>query len=72
MKSELVHEEHGTVIIKITGKNVWEAFKNEPGKHVVQRVPPTEKNGRRQTSVVTVVVVPLPPEKDNTEHPMLC
>lgn len=62
MKSELVHEEHGTVIIKITGKNVWEAFKNEPGKHVVQRVPPTEKNGRRQTSVITVVVVPLPPE----------
>lgn len=62
LKSELVHQEHGCVIIKITGKNVWEAFKNEPGKHVVQRVPPTEKNGRRQTSVITVVVVPLPPE----------
>jgi len=62
LKSELVHQEHGCVIIKITGKNVWDAFKNEPGKHVVQRVPPTEKNGRRQTSVITVVVVPLPPE----------
>lgn len=50
------------MILKLSGKNVWEAFKNEPGKHVVQRVPPTERNGRRQTSVITVVVVPLPPE----------
>jgi peptide chain release factor 1 len=62
LKCECVHQEHGSVILKLSGKNVWEAFKNEPGKHVVQRVPPTEKNGRRQTSVITVVVVPLPPE----------
>jgi protein subunit release factor A len=32
----------------------------ESGKHCVQRVPPTEKSGRRQTSLVTVEVLPLP------------
>lgn len=55
-------EELGHAILKISGKGVWKAFKNEGGKHVVQRIPPTERNGRRQTSVVTVGVLPLPPE----------
>lgn len=35
---------------------------------MVQRVPPTERNGRRQTSVLTVAVLPLPPE--NTQQPL--
>lgn len=52
----------GHVVIKFTGRGIWKAFKNETGKHIVQRVPPTERNGRRQTSVVSVVVLPLPPE----------
>jgi len=34
-------------------------FANESGKHVVQRVPPTESKGRRHTSVVAVAVLPL-------------
>lgn len=34
-------------------------FKNETGSHVVQRIPPTEVKGRRQTSVVSVVILPL-------------
>jgi len=50
------------------GKGVWKAFQNEPGKHVVQRVPPTERSGRRQTSIITVAVMPLPPE--NTQEPL--
>lgn len=37
-------------------------FNNEVGKHCIQRVPPTERNGRKQTSIVTVSVMPLPPE----------
>jgi peptide chain release factor 1 len=49
-------------MLKVMGKNVWTAFKNEPGKHVVQRVPPTERSGRWQTSVISVAVLPLPPE----------
>lgn len=34
-------------------------FENEPGKHVVQRVPPTESKGRFHTSIVSVAVLPL-------------
>lgn len=65
---EVLTKEHGHAIAKITGKGVWKAFQNEPGKHVVQRVPPTERGGRRQTSIVTVAVMPLPPE--NTQEPL--
>lgn len=65
---EVLTEEHGHFIVKINGQNVWKAFKHEPGKHVVQRVPPTERNGRRQTSIITVVVMPLPPEY--TQEPL--
>ena len=50
-------------MLKVMGRNVWQAFKNEPGKHVVQRVPPTERSGRWQTSVISVAVLPLPPER---------
>lgn len=56
-------EENGHIIAKIAGKSVSKLFKNESGKHVVQRVPPTEKSGRVQTSVLTVVVLSLPPQK---------
>lgn len=34
-------------------------FALEPGGHRWQRVPPTEKRGRRHTSTVTVAVLPL-------------
>lgn len=39
-------------------------FKNEPGGHRWQRIPPTEKRGRVQTSTVTVAVLrePTPQE----------
>lgn len=39
-------------------------FKNEPGGHRWQRIPPTEKKGRVQTSTVTVAVLrePTPAE----------
>jgi peptide chain release factor 1 len=45
--------------LRFAGPGVWKAFENEPGKHVVQRVPPTERNGRRHTSVVSVAVLPI-------------
>lgn len=34
------------------------AFSLEPGIHRIQRIPPTEKRGRRQTSTVAVAVLP--------------
>ena len=58
LKSEILTKEYGHVRVKVTGKDVWKRFKNENGKHIVQRVPVTERNGRRQTSVITVAVIP--------------
>lgn len=33
-------------------------LKHEPGGHRIQRIPPTERNGRVHTSTVTVAVIP--------------
>lgn len=62
LRYEVLTSDLGHRTLKFIGKGVWKAFKNESGKHVVQRVPPTERNGRRQTSIITVAVLPLPPE----------
>ncbi len=62
LKSETLSQENGHALMKVTGRNVWKSFQHEPGKHVVQRVPPTERSGRRQTSVISVAVLSLPPE----------
>jgi peptide chain release factor 1 len=43
--------------VRIDGAGCWDAFGAESGKHVVQRVPPTELKGRRHTSVVAVAVL---------------
>lgn len=59
LKSEILDSDIGRVSAKICGEGVIKAFENEAGKHVVQRVPPTETNGRVQTSVVVVAVLPL-------------
>ncbi|MCL5438725.1 MAG: PCRF domain-containing protein [Patescibacteria group bacterium] len=45
-------------IIKISGNNVFGAFKYEAGVHRVQRIPKTEKRGRVHTSTATVSVLP--------------
>jgi peptide chain release factor 1 len=58
----VLNDSKGHISIKFSGRNIWKAFKYETGKHIVQRVPPTERSGRRQTSVISVVVLPLPPE----------
>jgi peptide chain release factor 1 len=64
LKSELLDTDHGHVVCKITGKGCWKAFKNEPGKHCVQRYPKTERGGRRHTSMISVAVLPIPPERE--------
>lgn len=46
----------GKVSLVFVGEHVQRLFAQESGKHCVQRVPPTEKRGRRQTSIITVAV----------------
>ncbi len=44
------------VILKIKGFEAFMFLQKEAGIHRIQRVPPTETQGRRQTSTVTVAV----------------
>jgi peptide chain release factor 1 len=53
-------EKEGDILLRVEGENALNAFSRESGKNVVQRVPQTEKAGRRQTSLVSVAVLPLP------------
>lgn len=45
------------VSIWISGNNIFNFFQNEIGCHRFQRVPPTEKYNRVQTSTITVAVL---------------
>jgi peptide chain release factor 1 len=63
LSGEILLSTEGHVVAKFAGPNVWDAFKHEGGKHCVQRVPPTESNGRRHTSMVSVAVLPIPEER---------
>lgn len=56
----LERERPGDVLLRISGEDCDRRLAGECGKHVIQRVPRTEKHGRRQTSVVSVAVLPLP------------
>lgn len=49
----------GHILAKVTGKGAGCAFRHEMGKHVIQRIPPTENKGRKQTSVVSVGILPI-------------
>lgn len=50
-------------MLKVSGKDLGK-LQNESGQHIVQRVSPTERSGRRHTSVISVAVLPLPPQYD--------
>lgn len=58
-KSEILLNENGNAVLKIFGMDLNNKFILESGKHIVQRVPPTESKGRRQTSVVSVALLPF-------------
>jgi len=47
------------VLARFKGSGAWEAFRHETGKHCVQRCPPTERRGRRHTSIVSVALLPM-------------
>lgn len=59
---EVSERQAGLVVLCVTGRGALEAFKDEAGGHRWQRVPPTEKRGRVQTSTITVAVLPEPTE----------
>ena len=59
LKCDVLYSSDSHITLGIRGRNVLTFFENEPGKHVVQRVPPTESKGRRHTSVISVAVVPI-------------
>lgn len=52
------------IIFRATGKDAQKVFEHEAGGHRWQRIPPTEKRGRRQTSTITVAVLPEPTQKE--------
>ena len=55
--AEILDERPGFISVIITGNKVQALFKDEPGGHRYQRIPPTEKRGRVQTSTITVAVM---------------
>lgn len=54
----IVEERPGLCILEVSGKLAEKTFENESGGHRWQRIPPTEKRGRVQTSTITVAVLP--------------
>jgi peptide chain release factor 1 len=59
----------GYAVFRFSGKDAKAIFAPESGGHRFQRVPPTEKKGRRQSSTVTVAVLPEPtPQELKVRH----
>lgn len=48
------------MVFTVDGKTSARVFENDPGGHRWQRIPDTEKNGRIQTSTITVAVLEMP------------
>lgn len=67
---ERIESDWGHAVAKFSGNGVWDAFKQEVGKHCVQRIPPTEANDRKQTSFVSVAVTALPEDKVSKPLPL--
>jgi peptide chain release factor 1 len=61
---ELVDERAGVAVMRISGKGAAELFAGEAGGHRWQRIPPTERKGRVQTSTITVAVLAEPKEHE--------
>lgn len=57
---EILEQAAGFVALRITGRDAEAAFRDEPGGHRWQRVPPNERKGRVQTSTITVAIMPEP------------
>lgn len=53
----LVDERSGFAVLIVEGRGAMRLFEAEAGGHRWQRIPPTEKRGRVQTSTITVAVL---------------
>lgn len=60
--AEIIEERPGLLVFRVSGAEADRTFENEAGGHRWQRIPPTERNGRVQTSTVTVAVLQEPTE----------
>lgn len=65
---EIIEDRPGLITFRVTGKKAEKYFNNESGGHRIQRVPPTEKRGRVQTSTITVAVMPEPSQVEVVIH----
>lgn len=54
---QTVEQRPGRIVLRIAGDSARRLFEPEAGGHRWQRVPPTERNGRRQSSTVTVAIL---------------
>jgi len=61
---ELLDKCSGYVCFRVVGEKALECFKNESGGHRWQRIPPTERRGRIQTSTITVAVLKEASQQD--------
>jgi peptide chain release factor 1 len=59
---EILEQRRGLIVFRAAGPGAAERFRDEPGGHRWQRVPPGEKRDRVHTSTVTVAVLPEPTE----------
>ncbi len=59
LKTEVLYSVYGHAVLKISGERVFEYFKHETGNHVIQRIPKNQSKGMKQTSYVSVGVLPL-------------
>ena len=62
--AEIIDDRPGILIFRVTGKKAGKLFANEAGGHRWQRIPPSEKRGRRHSSTVTVAVLREPTEAE--------
>jgi peptide chain release factor 1 len=53
----VLEQRAGLVVARVTGRGARALFAGEVGGHRWQRVPPTEKRGRMQTSTITVAML---------------
>jgi peptide chain release factor 1 len=60
----VVERRPGLVIAHVTGRGARALFEGEAGGHRYQRVPPTEKRGRVQSSTITVAILDEPEQHE--------
>lgn len=56
--AEIVSDLDAMVTLRFRGRGAVESFKQEGGGHRWQRIPPTERGGRKHSSTITVAVIP--------------